>query len=457
MSRKTLTILLLYVGLTFPSCCSNNFVPLGKNSSIPPRNRLTENSSKFSDYNFTLKHYKLTTPITDSERVQWNNSVKPLLVDSTWSSPYNTGHILMVPLYVSFLSKEKDWLSDFDNYFREFTKSYPTSNLKNKPDKSPLAKLHFLYLASEYLALNKEANRPIPQQKLLNIIQAEFLSVWNLPAWQWERCPFKNMEKRLRWKLSNFSVKRTYYRAIIDEEMFTLAIGANLRFILQEESPEILNNSLDIAYEVLTKEVHFINTLGKKWLFQPGVWSDHRDYAYAGWDNNLSKLTSKRPVAGIAGDSSHAHRWPVWLISFQRGFQSRKQKQRVEYIRKLREGLAEQFTEIVLVPPTRQVPYYRTKNFMDGQNGVYRYDNHNDKDPTWRGYGSWELSGTMLLGWWSYLPDPSISKVYCNLASFYPERISKNILSKLPTYTVKGRENPLKLINKLACATLYIP
>lgn len=41
--------------------------------------------------------------------------------------------------------------------------------------------------------------------------------------------------------------------------MFTLAIGANLRFILQEESPEVLNNSLDIVITFPKQYHHSLN------------------------------------------------------------------------------------------------------------------------------------------------------------------------------------------------------
>ena len=121
--------------------------------------------------------------------------------------------------------------------------------------------------------------------------------------------------------------------------------------------------------------------------------------------------------------------------------------------------LSAQFFEKVIVPPSDEFPNYRTNNFMDGYNGIYRYNY-----PTHglgQGYGPYELSGTMLLGWWSFLPDQSIRDVYCFITSRYPFN-EQEIATYLGPDTTRDRHPLIKgkaqfesglleLISKLIC------
>jgi len=197
-------------------------------------------------------------------------------------------------------------------------------------------------------------------------------------------------------------------------------------------------------------------TGSKRWLFQPGVWIDHPDYAYSGWSEIKPNL-KKKPVSGIAWDTSHFHRFPLWLISLQKAYKEEPEK--AKFFQELRKGLAAQFFEKVLVAPSTEFPNYRTNNFMDSYNGIYRYGY-----PTLgkgRGYGPYELSGTMLLGWWSFLPGENVKNVYCYISSRFPlsEREIKIYLGPDTTRDrhplIKGKaqfENGLlELISKLIC------
>lgn len=56
---------------------------------------------------------------------------------------------------------------------------------------------------------------------------------------------------------------------------------------------------------------------------------------------------------------------------------------------------------------------------MNGMNGVYRYSTAANVGEG-KGYGPYELSGTFLIGWWSFLGDPEIDKAYGEIAKSFP-------------------------------------
>ena len=389
----------------------------------------------------------------------WERTLHEMLQDSLWKErdAYDAGHFLMIPLQAAFSFKDQSKINDFHQFFSRFMKDYRKDNVDTL---NTLTQLHFLYLASEYLVLTKTYEDQLPDE-LCNIVMDSIESIWNQPAWQWKICSiseFENMKKRIEWKLRIKEVPRSYCRAIIDEELFTFAIAADLKTILLDESPEFIDEILDIAYEVFSSEVVFLDTESKKWLFQPGVWTDHSDYAYSGWAEIRENLTEK-PVTGIATDTSHSHRFPLWLVSLERAFDKQGDLEKAQFIKRLRKGLAEQFFEKVLVPPSDEFPNYRTKNFMNGYNGIYRYGYITQGKG--RGYGPYELSGTMLLGWWSFLPEKSIRDVYCYISSRFPlsEEEIKVYLGPDTTRDrhplIKGKaqfeSGILELIDGLAC------
>ena len=129
------------------------------------------------------------------------------------------------------------------------------------------------------------------------------------------------------------------------------------------------------------------------WLFQAGLWSDHPDYAQAGRVAD-SPGPAPAPVPGIGEDASHSHRLPLWLTSLAEAYPPGSEP-RAYYLR-LRTGLARQFQRAVLTAPVAGFPGYRTTNYMDGHNGLYRwgYPTIGPDD----GYRPYELSGTFLLG-----------------------------------------------------------
>lgn len=84
----------------------------------------------------------------------------------------------------------------------------------------------------------------------------------------------------------------------------------------------------------------------------------------------------------------------------------------------LQTGLANQLVNYVLVDPSEEFTSVRLNNFMDGRNGVYRWNYPTQGQG--KGYGPYELTGSFLLGWWGFLEDPRIGEVYRQLSDEFP-------------------------------------
>jgi len=388
----------------------------------------------------------------------WRHVMREMLQGPLWKKrdAYDAGHFLMIPLHAAFGSENASRIKDFHNFSEGFKKNHIQDGFNTL---NTLTRLHFLYIVSQYLVLSKSHGGALDGELtsyMINYLE----SIWNQPAWQWDRSPFpEGMAQRIQWKLQSKNPTRSYYRAIIDEEVFTFAIAADLKSVLLDQSPKFIDEILDISYKVFKQEVVFLDAKSQRWLLQPGVWTDHPDYAYAGCDKITPNL-NKKPVPEIAWDSSHFFRFPLWLLSLQGGFIARGEMEKAEYFEELRRGLTVQFLKKVLIAPSKEFPNYRTTNFMDGHNGVFRY-NYPTAGPG-QGYGPYELSGTILIGWWIFLKDQSIQDVYCFIASHYPLS-EKEIDIYLGPDTNRDRHpfiegqaqyktGLLELIDRLACS-----
>lgn len=346
----------------------------------------------------------------------WSDRIEPLLSEPLWreETAYNAGHYLMVPLHAAFMLGNVEWQESFHRHYEQMLAArdeLPEGLLHR------LIRLQYLYSASRYLAL---AGKSAPRE-LETFLLGEIRHYWTQePAWQWGRKPFQGgMRDRIAWKLHTRDVKKSYYRAIIDEEMFLIGIAADVGQYYRHQHhriPKIVLEIMGVAERIFHQEVSWQPQGG--WLFQPGVWTDHPDYSRAGHNELLPRL-NPAPVPGIATDTSHSHRLPLWLLSLQ-CFYAAGSKNYVFY-HKLRKGLAEQFFEVVVVPPDGKYPFYRTVNFMDGRNGVYRYRFSEKMHAS--GYGPYALSGTPLIGWWAFLPDRRAVAYYRNLSSNFQKML----------------------------------
>lgn len=227
--------------------------------------------------------------------------------------------------------------------------------------------------------MRKPYNKALIPLGLVDILNKEIKSIWETgPSWQWGRKPFEGgMRERLKWKLDTKEVGKSYYRAIIDEELFVLAIAADL-FTYENYIYGKVDNSnfkseiIDYAYKVFQQEGVWKED--GSWLFQPGVWAHHPDYAYSG---NNEKTNDIKPclIEDIASDSSHSHRLPLWINSFIGAYDTDTfDRSKRDYFFKIKNGLEKQFYENVVVKPDGKFNGYRTNNFMDGRNGIYRWN-----------------------------------------------------------------------------------
>ena len=335
----------------------------------------------------------------------WDATVCPRLGDELWTGrlAYDYGHYLMVPLHAAFQLKEEGWQEQFAKHFQRYMLEGSDGRLTSS---NALSRMHYLYLASRFTVLAEQSGRrELIPVGLMDALYATIEALWNrIPT------PGGKLQVVTR-KLSDRNL------GITDDEMFIFAIAAELRAHERISQSGVGSSTvtgiLDTARSVLEQRVVTQEEGG--WLFQPGVWAENPEFAYAGREEEVPGM-APFPLADVAEDTSHSHRWPLWLTSLSNAY-SEGDPERGFYD-DLRKGLEQQFFDKVLVPPTSEFPAYRTNNFMDGRNGVYRWE-YSSLGPN-NGYGPFELSGTMMMGWWTFLDTNRIRDVYQDTAERFP-------------------------------------
>ena len=106
----------------------------------------------------------------------------------------------------------------------------------------------------------------------------------------------------------------------------------------------------------------------------------------------------------------------MWLRSFIEAFPPLSPDRL--YYEELLSGLEIQFMEKVIVAPDSTFGAYRTNNFMDGRNGVYRYSYYTAG--TGKGYGPYAISAGLYYGWWTFLNTDRVREVYNWMQDRYP-------------------------------------
>lgn len=334
----------------------------------------------------------------------WPTTISQLVNDSLWldRDKYDAANILMQPMQYAFLSKQSAKQAEFRDFFTRLNNYFEESISDNR-----VSTTQFMYFVSEYLVL-EQAETGL-NQELLSLHQK--LQTWLVDfiyssAWMYGREPFDDLLQRLQWKLSNKQVDFSYYRAMFDEDLHSLATLANLVFLAQklpaqpQESRFLVlkQQALPLLEQMLKQEIQHteqVEVQGNYWLFQPGVWTDHPQYAYAGNDQ-LAQSIAVKPVQNIATDSSHMHRWPLWLQAYKRAFAD--EQAMTSYLSESQRQLAQQFNNKVYVKPDAEFTKSRVNNFFNGFNGVYGY-----KATTKQGYGPYQLSGILFSGWYGNL------------------------------------------------------
>jgi hypothetical protein len=314
----------------------------------------------------------------------------------------------MVPLHYAYLAGDTSAIQEFRRFKERF--------LENLSDftKARLPRLHMIYFLSNFAAL--EARRNTCQEageRLFRFLQQELDSVLLAPAWHWSEADFSTMIDRVRWKLRSRNVERSYFRAIIGEELFAMGVASNLLLVhrlCHWETSDATKQAVDLGFDVIRQEGA---TVGSGWLFQQGVWTDHPDYRYAGHSIKAPRL-QPRPVPGIGTDSSHHHTMPLILSNFACAYQGSR---RESVFREAMAGLRQQWASRVLLMPSQHARGIRLRNYMTGDDGLFRYNYEGQKGG---GFGPLELSGTFNLGWWSFLGTGLPRHAYRVQLSYFP-------------------------------------
>lgn len=332
----------------------------------------------------------------------WDSYVTNLTKQRLWENDkvYNATHYLLVPMYYAYLSNDDKKINDFKSLFESFTKNIELP-------KSRLNRLQWLYFTSNYLSLKTYIKNDFTEsdEKILDMLVQELEKDWYYRSFlHWEKKPFIGERTRVDYILTNKNPRFSYYTAFFDQDQFILGIASDLKYIydkrnLQSEDPKnykMLNEIISKGSTIIKRKGSFTPEGG--WLFQVGTWQDHNDYKYSG-NAQLNDSLMPKTLPNVAEDSSHSHRMPLVLRSLYRATGD-------EEIKSIINGYAYQFNHIMIA---RDYKICHTNeiflnNFTDGRNGVYRY-NYNKNTNRQNGYGPYELSGILLVGWYSFLPN----------------------------------------------------
>lgn len=381
----------------------------------------------------------------------WNKTVKIYLKSDLWSKdvaiqlrngyrmprdPYDAGHFLMVPLYAAFWLNNNQWQQEFYKHFSRFNKNF--MDVKSKKYWFDGNALPYLYLTSEFIVLAKEKWQYSGLTdslfyKLYAVVDTIWLKEpWRGYAWAFKRKSFSNTRDRVYFVLDSVSPKPHYTKSIGGFIRFVFAMAANLKYYLilsNQDTSDVLNDIVHTGIYVLHRRVDWIQDSNKRahWIYEVGYWDAHPDNAYSGYLTNPTGKP-KKPRKNITEDVSHYRRMPLWLFDFYRA--TEKMPKNHKYIRKLLKGLEVQFYDYVLVKPNDTLKYYLTTNYMDGWNGYYRFNYVTQEKNT--GYGPYQLSQTIYLGWWNFLGTRRIIKLYKDISQLYPipNDLRKYILDK---------------------------
>jgi hypothetical protein len=355
----------------------------------------------------------------DWDRRMWKQYFTPRLKQKLWvgHTAYTTAHTYMVPLHAAFLLDEKTWQEEITDLFQRYM-----SEGAGEPAASGtlLNRMQFLYFVSRYvvLAQRTQNEKQIPEG-LVERLYSYLEDAWSKrPVIQWEHADFNCVRDRLTYKLDLKNPKLSYFRAILDEEIYIGAVAADL---LQYER---LKGEASLSTPMLREILEMMRRVWRDradqnehggWIFQPGVWDDHPDFAYSDQTTKTVGM-EKRKRTGLGEDISHSHRLPLWLCSFMEA--SEEESEDRAYYAALLKGLEKQFFAKALVPPTETYKAYRTHNYLDGSNGMYRWEYASLAPHS--GYGPYELSGTLTLGWWVFLNTPRATQVFVEMDKLFP-------------------------------------
>lgn len=343
----------------------------------------------------------------DAIDVLWQNTVTEVLSQDLWSSRdmYDTAHVLMQPMQYAFANNDADKMAEFDLFFDRLD-----VNFSDAQSTSRVALTQFMFFVSEYLVIKSEqGDFGTVQSSLESKLRNWWVNFVDSEAWMWDVDPFPNVWSRLEWKLDVTEPNYSYYKAMFDEELYSLAMMANFIHLQkagnlasgQEDFNRLSEQAVPLLKRILQEEVDFTNrydgTTRFNWSFQTGVWWQHKDFIYAG-NAELASDLEPSPIENIALDSAHMHRWPVWLKTYARAFAD--DAPMLTYLEQLRTGYTQQFNEFVYTKSDNDFKAPRMVNYFDGRNGVYRFQHVTQGES---GYGPYQNSSILFYGWYGNL------------------------------------------------------
>ncbi len=259
---------------------------------------------------------------SNEERVKslWERLMRPFLSDPQWVDDfaYDAGHALMIPLHAAYsATAEESWTADMLHHTKLLGSAIRDGA---KLSNNRIALQQYLYVFTQVFTQQAILQRDTGREDLIDFdlmqrIEGIQAALWTRePAPQWDRKPFDNMYERILWKENITDPPFSFYRAIIDEEFFNFAIAADLCNLFGDDTSVEAREAVKVADRLFERYGNHTDEGG--WLFQPGVWWDHRDYAYAGYSEPSHDMRP-RPIKGIATDTSHSHRFARWLLSLR--------------------------------------------------------------------------------------------------------------------------------------------
>jgi len=387
-----------------------------------------------------------------AEQQLWQRRIRPRLERDLWQTParYDAATLFMVPLHSAFERNYQDGEQQLADHIARFMAQRDSVRLN--PD-AQISWLQYFYFVSRFVALAADHGRTdlIPAG-LPGALRGWLEELWvEKPAWQWFRKPFPGgVRERVEWKLSNKPGPggKAFEHAILDQELFLFAISADLRHYGRTVGSPLAKDPLLEELDRFARRVYDARVVWNAdsgWTFQPGAWRDHPDHVY---DCRTEKQAGLKPCDRTGGseDVSHSHRFPLWMRSLSEAAEPGSAER--AYYQRLLWGLEQQFFDRVLVHPSPEFAGYRLRNYMDGQNGMYRWG-YKGLGPD-QGYGPYELSSALLGSWWAFLPGARARSLFGDLAKEFP--LSPQLLQVYMGPAPKGR-SPGKPTGTLADGT----
>ncbi len=321
---------------------------------------------------------------SDNFDALWQQNINAALAEPLWQYEYayDASASLMVPMHYAFKHHARFDMDPREKFKELMEKSYLHIDLSSY--EGGVTRSQYLYFMSQYLMLAEELDET--ELEMLDWVTKRVIETWlETPAFHWDKkLNLIGVKGRLEWNLSEPDTDFSFYRAVIDEDWFTLASLNDLAVVYKK-------NSISLPFDNES-----VKELSKSVLNRFGSFEgDHRDYAYAG-QVEITPHMERAYIKSIGIDSSHMHRLPLWLDSFMRNNEFE-----VMFFEKIKHGFRRAYEEHVLVYSGEQKFLLLQNNYTTGENGVFRYNY--ETQGLRRGYEAFELSGTLFIGYYVFM------------------------------------------------------